>query len=68
MEAMNPHQQEEVTARAEILKTPPGLMSEPAWRVGPSCVVSVVLEKRLEVPSWSNIAGMGAHKLEAPPV
>ena len=66
MEAMNPHQQEEVTARAEILKTPPGMMSGPAWRVGPSCVVFEAPEKGPEVPSWSDIAGMGAKKPEAP--
>ena len=68
MEAMNPHQQEEVTARAEISKTPPGLMSGPAWRAGPSCVVSEALEKGPEVPSWSDIAGTGTQKPEAPRV
>ena len=39
-------------ARAEILKTPPGLMS------GPSYVVSEAPKKGNEVPSWSDIAGM----------
>ena len=68
MEAMNPQQQEEVTARAEISKTPPGLMFGPAWRAGPSCVVSKAPEKALEVPPWSNITGMRAQKLEAPRV
>ena len=67
-EAMNPDQLEEVMARAEILKTPPGLMSGPAWRAGPSCVVSVALKKGPEVPPWSNITGIGAQKPEAPPV
>ena len=68
MEAMNPHQQEEVTAQAEISKTPPGLMSRPAWRAGPSCVVSEAPEKGPEAPPWSDIAGMGAQKPEAPRV
>ena len=67
-EATNPDQLEEVMARAEISKTPPGLMSGPAWRAGPSCVVSDALEKGPEVPPWSYITGMGAQKLEAPPV
>ena len=56
-EAMSPHQLGEVTARAEISKTPLGMMSRPAWRAGPSCVVSEALEKGPEVPSLSNIAG-----------
>ena len=68
MKAMNPHQQEEVTAQAEISKTPPSLMSGPAWRAGPSCVVSEAPEKGPEVPPWSDIVGMGAQKLEAPRV
>ena len=68
MEAMNPHQQEEVTARAEISKTPPDLMSGPAWRAGPSYVVSEAPEKGPEVPPWSDITGMGAQKPEAPQV
>ena len=63
---MNPDQLEEVTARAEISKTPPGLMSGPSWRVGPSCIVSDVLEKGPEVPPWSDIAGIGAQKPEPP--
>ena len=50
MEAMNPHQQEEVTAQAEISNTPPGLMSRPAWRAGPSCIVSEAQEKGPEAP------------------
>ena len=65
MEAMNPHQQEEVTAQAEISKTPLGLMSGPPWRAGPSCVVSEAQEKGLKAPPWSDIAGMGAQKPEA---
>ena len=65
---MNPHHREKVTARAEISKTPPGLMSEPAWRAGTSCVISEAPEKGPEVPPWSDIAGMGAQKLEAPRV
>ena len=38
------------------LEDSPGLMSWPAWRVGPSCVVSEALEKGPEVPSWSDNA------------
>ena len=57
-----------MTARAEISKTPPGLMSGPTWRVGPSCVVSEAQEKGLEVISWSDIIGMGAQMPEAPRV
>ena len=64
--AMNPDQLEEVTARAEISKTPPGLMSGPAWRARPSCVVSNALEKGLKVPPWSDIAWMGAQESEPP--
>ena len=44
--------------RAEISKTPPGLMSGPAWRAVPSCVVSKAPEKGPEVPSRSDIAGI----------
>ena len=65
---MNPHQQEEVTASAEISKTPPSLMSGPAWRVVPSCVIFEAPDKGPEVPPWSDIAGMGAQKLEVPRV
>ena len=68
MEAMNPHQQEEVTARAEISKTPPGLMFGPAWRTGPFYVISEAPKKGPEAPPVSDIAGMGAQKLEAPRV
>ena len=53
---MSPHQLEEVTARAEISRTPPGLMFGPSWRVGPSYVVSEVPEKGPAVPSWSDTA------------
>ena len=53
---------------AETSKTHPRLMSELAWRVGPSCVVSDALKKGSKVPPWSDIAGMGAQKPEAPPV
>ena len=62
----NSHQLEEETARAETSKTHPGLMSGPAWKVGPSDVVSDALGKGLEVPPESDIAGMGAQKLEPP--
>ena len=55
-------------ARAEISKTPPGLMFGPAWRAGPSCVVSEAPEKGPEAPPWSDSAGMGAHKPKAPRV
>ena len=65
---MNPDQLEEVTARAKTSKTHPGLMSGPAWRARPSCMVSEALEKGSEVPPWSDFAGMGAQKPEAPPV
>ena len=64
--AMNPDQLEEVTAGAEISKTPPGLMSGPAWRAGPSCIVSDVLEKGPEVLPWSDIVWKGAQKPEPP--
>ena len=49
---MSPHQLGEVTARAEISRTPPGLMS------GPSCVVSKAPGKGPEVPSSSDISGI----------
>ena len=43
-------------ARAEISKTPPGLMFGPSWRVGPSCVVSKAPDKgphpSLISPGW----------------
>ena len=65
---MNPHQQEEVTARAEISKTLTCLISGLSWRVGPSYVISEAPKKGLEVPSWSDIAGMGAQMPEAPQV
>ena len=55
---MNPKQLGEVTARAEISKTPLGLLLGLAWRAGPSCVVSEAPEKEPEVPSWSDIAGI----------
>ena len=57
-EATNSDQLEEMTAQAEISKTPSGLMSGPAWRAGPSYVVSEALEKGPEVPSWSDNAGI----------
>ena len=63
---MNPHQKEEVTARAEISKTPLDLMSGLAWRAGPSCVVSEAPEKGPEVLPWYDIVGTGAQKPEAP--
>ena len=47
-----------VMARAEMSRTPPGLMSEPARRVGPSCVVSKAPEKGPEVPPSSDISGI----------
>ena len=55
---MSPHQLGEVTARAEISRTPQGLMSGPAWRVGPSYVVSKPSGKGPEVPSSSDISGI----------
>ena len=63
---MNPDQLEEASARAEISKTHPGLMSGPAWKAGPSDVVSDALEKGPEVPPWSDIAWMGAQEPEPP--
>ena len=65
---MNLHRQEEVTARAEISKTPPGMMSGLAWRAGPSCIISEAPEKGPEAPPWSNFVGMGAQKPETPRV
>ena len=55
---MIPHQLGEVTARAEISKTPPGLMFGPAGRSRPSYVVSKTLEKGPEVQSWSDNTGI----------
>ena len=55
---MTPHQLGEVTARAEISRTPLSLMSRPAWWVGPSCVVSEAPEKGPEVKSSSDISGI----------
>ena len=45
-------------ARAEISRTPPGLMSGPAWRAGPSYVVFGAPGKGPEVPSSSDISGI----------
>ena len=55
---MSPHQLGEVTTRAEISRTPPGLMSGSAWRAGPSCVVSEAAGKGPEVLSSSDISGI----------
>ena len=41
-------------AEAEMMRTPPGLMSGPAWRDGPSWIVSEALGKGPEVPSSSD--------------
>ena len=49
--AMSSPQLGKVMAQAEISRTPPGLMSEPAWRAGPSCVVSGAPGKGPEVLS-----------------
>ena len=38
-------------ARAEISRAPPGLMSRPAWKAGPSYVVSKASGKGPRVPS-----------------
>ena len=46
--------------------THPGLMSGPAWKAGPSGVVSNAQEKGGEVPPGSDIAWMGAQKPEPP--
>ena len=40
------------------LEDSPGLMSGPAWRVKPSCVISEALEKGPEVSSSSDISGI----------
>ena len=63
---MNPDQVEEASARAKISKTPPGLMSGPAWRAGPSSTVSDALGKGREAPPGSDIIGMGAQKPNPP--
>ena len=47
-----------VMARAEMSRTPPSLMSGPACRAGPSCVISEAPEKGPEVPSSSDISGI----------
>ena len=43
-------------ARAEISRTPPGLMYGPAWTAGPSCIISGAPGKGPEVPSSSDIS------------
>ena len=45
-------------AEAKMSRTPPGLISGPAWRVGPSCVVSEAPRKGPEVPSSSDTSGI----------
>ena len=45
-------------ARAEMSRTPPGLMSGPAWRAGPSCVVSEAPGKGPGVPPSCDISGI----------
>ena len=55
---MSPPQLGEVTVQAEISRTPPGLMSRPAWRVGPSYVFSEAPGKGPGVPSSSDISGI----------
>ena len=42
------------------------MMSGPAWKAGPSDVVSDAQEKGAEVPPGSDIAWMGAQKPEPP--
>ena len=44
----------QVMARGKMSRTPPGLMSMLAWRVGPSYIVSEALEKGPGVPSLSD--------------
>ena len=46
--------------------THPALMSWPAWKAGPSDVVSDAHEKGPEVPPGSDITWMGAQKPEPP--
>ena len=45
-------------ARVEMSRTPLSLMSGPAWRVGPSCVVSEAPGKGSGVPSSSDTSGI----------
>ena len=45
-------------ARAEMSRTPPGLMSELAWRAEPSCAVSEAPGKGVGVPSSSDTSGI----------
>ena len=56
--AMSSPQLGKVMARTEISRTPPGLMSRPAWRAGPSYVVSRAPGKGPEVLSSSDISGI----------
>ena len=48
----------QVMARGKMSRTLPGLMSGPAWRAGPSCIVSKAPGKGPEVPSSSDISGI----------
>ena len=41
-----------------MTRTPPGLMSGPAWRVGPSYIISEVPGKGPGVPSYSDTSGI----------
>ena len=47
-----------VMAEADMSRPPSGLMSGPAWRVGPSCVVSMAPGKGLGVSSSSDTSGI----------
>ena len=62
---MNSAQLEEAKARAYNVKTPPGKISEPAWKVGPSRVVVDAQEREGgEVPPGCDITWMGAQHPE----
>ena len=54
--AMSSPQLGKVMARAEMSRTPPCLMSGPAWRAGPSCVFSEAPGKGPGVPPSSDIS------------
>ena len=48
----------QVMAWGKMSRTLPGLMSGPAWRAGPLCIVSEALGKGPGVPSLSDISGI----------
>ena len=56
--AMRSSQLGQVMARGKMSMTPPALMFGPAWRVGPSYIVSEALWKGPRVPSSSDTSGI----------